>query len=82
MIQGTKNDLESVRAKANQIGINSGFVNSMYNKYANTPSAKIICSLLGTSPEAIKDDAINIVGGSTPNTSIKKQNTPKFPRLK
>lgn len=81
MIQGTGNNIESVRAKANEIGIDSGFVNSIYQKYANTPAAKMLCGLFGTSPDAMKEDALNIVGGKNTINS-KPQNTPKFPRLK
>lgn len=84
MIQGTGNDLESARHKANEIGLNSGFVNSMYQKYGNTPQAQMLCKLIGTSPDAIRDDALNLVGGSkgaqtrSPHSPASK----KFPRLK
>lgn len=83
MIQGTENNLESVRATAQRIGIDSGFVDAIYRKYGNTPQAKMICNLLGTSPDAIKDDAMNLVGGSKPSTGeAKPPAAPKFPRLK
>lgn len=84
MIQGTGNDLESVKRKANEIGLNSGFVNSVYQKYAGTPQAKMICRILGTSPDAILDDALNIVGSSSGSVRVQNspKTTPKFPRLK
>ena len=84
MIQGTGNDLGSVQKKAHELGIDPNFVNQMYQRYANTPAAKMLCGMLGTSPDALKEDAMSIVGGSPRNNPVQNapKNTPKFPRLK
>lgn len=65
-------------------------VNNLFNKYGNTPQAKAICRMLGTTPEAIKADADHILGnqptGGQNFGQVKKSSAPggtkKFPRLK
>lgn len=78
MIQGTENDFASVQKKAREIGINPNFVNQIYQKYAGTPQAKMLCGLFGTSPEALKEDAMQMVGENGKTSPTKN----KFPRLK
>lgn len=57
MIQGTPDSLEGVSKVAKSIGIDSNAINSMFQKYGNTMQAKAICSMLGTTPEALRADA-------------------------
>lgn len=84
-IRGTANSLDGARATAQKFGITSQAVNEIYNKYGNTMQGRALCSLLGTTPEALKADADMIVGGG--QAPIKRpQNAAKsgtrFPRLK
>ena len=76
IIGNTPNDLNAVRSKARELGINSNFVNEIYNKYGNTPVARMMCKMLGTSPEDLKSDALTIVGYKGQSNT-----TNKFPRL-
>ncbi len=91
MIQGTNNDFNSVKQKAQELGLNASFVNNMYSQYGNSSVGKTLCNLLGTSPENLRDDALNIVGGNSTisnisttntNTNNKPTTSNKFPRLK
>lgn len=83
-IQGTQDNLSDVSRVANSMGINKTMIDSVFQKYGNTMQAKALCSMLGTTPEALKKDAETIVGGGSqnvPNNPV--QNTSKrFPRLK
>lgn len=85
MINQTPNSLDGARSTAQKLGITSQAVNEIYNKYGKTMQGRAICSLLGTTPEALKADADMIVGGG--QATVKRpQNTAqsgtRFPRLK
>lgn len=82
-MQGTPDTLEGVSAVARKVGINQNAINDIYQKYGNTMQARALCSFLGTTPEALKNDAEKIVGGSQtgPVTPTPKSST-RFPRLK
>lgn len=84
-MSGTADTLEGVQATAQRLGIDSRIVNSIFDRYGKTMQAKMICGMLGTTPEALKADADKIVGGtrsvprSTPSGAGASK---KFPRLK
>lgn len=84
-INGTADSLDGVSATARNLGITPQAVNNIYRKYGNTMQGRAICGLLGTTPEALKDDAEKILGGGK-KTLQPLQNAPqgttKFPRLK
>jgi hypothetical protein len=63
------------------MGLDAGAVNQIFQRVGNTPQAKMVCKLLGTTPEALKEDADRIVGGSTVRESRTIHST-RFPRLK
>lgn len=83
-ISGTTDSLDGVSAAARNLGLDSRTINDIYNKYGKTMQARTVCSLLGTTPEALKADADRIVGGSQP--AVQKPRRPatstRFPRLK
>lgn len=84
-ISGTPNSLSGARATAQKFGITSQAVNEIYSKYGNTMQGRIVCSILGTTPEALKADADMIVGGG--QMPVKRpqsaaQSGTRFPRLK
>ena len=85
-ISGTENSLTGVSAAARSLGINAQAVQEIYNKYGNTMQGRMVCQLLGTTPEALKADADRIVGGTgggwTPSAPANKPASTKFPRLK
>ena len=84
-IQGTPDTLSGVSAVAKKMGIDRNSINSIFQKYGNTMQARAICSMLGTTPEALKSDAEKIVGGggspTLPQQGKSTQST-RFPRLK
>lgn len=85
-INGTADSLDGVSAAARNLGLNAQAVNDIYQRYGGTMQARAICSLLGTTPEALKEDADRIVGGGSPQMGPPTQSAPpastKFPRLK
>lgn len=85
MVNQTPNSLDGARATAQKLGITSQAVNDIYRKYGNTMQGRALCSLLGTTPEALKEDADMIVGDGQ-NLAKRPQNTrqgtTRFPRLK
>lgn len=85
-IDGTSDTLASVQSTAQRLGIDSRLVNSIFDRYGKTMQAKMVCGLLGTTPEALKADADRIVGGSHPRQQAaqgaKTGVSTKFPRLK
>lgn len=84
MTSGTGNNLNSVAGAAQKIGLNANFIQQFYSKFADTPQAKMICGMLGTSPEALRDDAMRMVNGEGGHTGAGKPvaSMKKFPRLK
>lgn len=89
-LQGAPDTLEGVAQVAKNVGLDGAMVNNLFNKYGDTPQAKAICRMLGTTPEAIKADADHILGsqptsgqsfGQTKKSSA-TGGTKKFPRLK
>jgi hypothetical protein len=78
-INGTADNLDGVSTAAKNLGINAKTVNEMYSRYGNTVQARTVCRLLGTTPEALKEDADRIVSGVG---SAKNATTTRFPRLK
>lgn len=86
-ISGTENSLNGVTAAAHSLGLNSQMVQEIYTKYGNTMQGRMVCQLLGTTPEALKADADRIVGGSAsgrfaPSAPASSPASTKFPRLK
>lgn len=85
IVSQTPNSLDGVSAAAKNMGITQQGIDSIFDKYGSTMQARAICSLLGTTPEALKEDADRIVGGGqgplTPSQSPKQGGT-RFPRLK
>lgn len=85
-ISGTENSLSGVSAAARSMGLNAGAVNSIYSKYGNTMQARMLCKIMGTTPEALKADADRILGapgGARPGSApLNAPAHPKFPRLK
>lgn len=83
-ISGTADSLDGVSAAARGLGLNAQTVNSIYSKYGNTMQARMICRMLGTTPEALKADADKIVGGGSAPAARSGKSAPstRFPRLK
>jgi hypothetical protein len=79
-IVGTENSLNGAAATARNYGITAQGINEIFQRVGNTAQARMVCSLLGTTPEALKADAERIVGGS----SVREKRTvqTRFPRLK
>lgn len=84
-ISGTVDSLDGVSTTARNLGITPQAVNEIYRKYGSTMQGRAVCGLLGTTPEALKDDAERILGGGQralrPPQSNRKSTT-RFPRLK
>lgn len=85
-ISGTPDTLEGVQATAQRLGIDARVVDSIFNRYGRTMQAKMVCGLLGTTPEALKADADKILGGAQkraqPPQNAKAGASARFPRLK
>lgn len=84
-ISGTADSLDDVSATARKLGITPQIVHEIYQKYGNTMQGRAVCGLLGTTPEALKDDAEKMLGGGQMplKPAQNAQNgIPKFPRLK
>lgn len=82
-MRGTPDTLEGVSAVAKKAGIDRAAINSMFQRYGNTAQARMLCSMLGTTPEALKKDAERIVGGGGSSVASGSAGTSKrFPRLK
>lgn len=82
-MQGTPDTLSGVSSVAHRMGIDQKAINSIFQKYGNTMQARMLCSMMGTTPEALKKDAESIVSGGNGNYTPSPQNTSKrFPRLK
>lgn len=67
------NDFKEVQKIAKQIGLDSSMAQSIYEKYGKSVQARTICSMLGTTPEALKEDAEKLLGA---------EESKRFPRLK
>lgn len=83
-MQGTPDTLDGVSAVAKKVGIDQNAINDIFRKYGNTVQARALCSVLGTTPEALKKDAESIVngGGSSNYTTPQKTASKRFPHLK
>lgn len=79
IIQGTPDNLQSVSAVAKSVGIDQNSINNIFQRYGNTTQARMLCSMLGTTPENLKRDAESIVGASGISRDV---TSTKFPRLK
>ncbi len=85
-VQGATDDQAGDIAR--NFGITEQGINELYNRYGSNPMAKTLLSLVGTSPEQLKQQGLNIVksGGvnrpQSSNKSSSNSNKPKFPRLK
>lgn len=86
MLAGTPDTLEGVSQAAKKAGINRGMVDEIYSRYGQNMKARALCQLLGTTPEALRDDALTIVSGTAKRSSgtgaAPSMQTTKFPRLK
>lgn len=85
-ISGTQDSLDSVSAAARRLGLDAQTINGIYRKYGQTMQARMLCQMIGTTPEALKADADRIVGVSGASFSGPKAGQApartKFPRLK
>lgn len=88
-IQGTPDTLEGASAALKRFGVDQTTINNVYQRYCNTMQARALCGMLGTTPEALKNDADRLVGGGAfppaampPRASSPAATSPKFPRLK
>lgn len=84
-LQGTPNTLDGVSQAAKRIGIDQNAINSVFQRYGNTMQARALCSMLGTTPEALKSDADKIVSGFSNSAAVNPSEPPvskRFPRLK
>jgi hypothetical protein len=86
-LNGVPNTFDGVSQAAAKIGIDRAFVDDIYRRYGTTTQARVICNLMGTTPEALKADAEKIVSGErSANVPVRTQSTggttKKFPRLK
>lgn len=82
-MQGTPDTLAGVSSVAQRMGIDQNAINSVFQKYGNTVQARMLCSMMGITPEALKKDAESIVGGEQSSYTPNTQNASKrFPRLK
>lgn len=89
-LSGTPDSLEGAAAAAKKLGLDPQAVNEIYKRYGNTMQAKAICRMMGTTPEALKADADQILGSASsqqaPAREISSTGTPgkskRFPRLK
>lgn len=85
-ISGTTDSLDGVSATARSIGLDTQVIDDIYNKYGKTMQARTLCSILGTTPEALKADADRIVGGGRTSIPTVQAQRPasqtRFPRLK
>lgn len=84
-ISGTEDNFGSVSATAKRLGLSRQSIESIYQKYGNTMQGRAVCGLLGTTPEALREDAEKILGGASA-PSARQGNASgashKFPRLK
>lgn len=82
-IQGTPNNLLGVSQTARSLGVTPDFIDKLYSRYGSSMQARTICSVLGTTPEALKADADKIIGGGQPaEIPSRPATSAKFPRLK
>lgn len=85
-INGTTDSLDGVSTAARNLGLNPQIISGIYEKYGKTAQARTVCSLLGTTPEALKADAERIVGGGgspqIQRAQEKQSQSTRFPRLK
>lgn len=79
-IQGVPDSLQGVTQAARNLGLDRTMIDSVYSQVGKTPQARMICSLMGTTPEALKADAERIVSSDSRRTEAPGQT--KFPRLK
>lgn len=88
---GVPDTLDGVSRAAANLGIDRAFIQKFYNKYGNTAQARMICGMMGTTPEALKADAEKIVGAGSgvqsqpmnpSGTNADGSASKKFPRLK
>jgi hypothetical protein len=81
---GTADSLDGVGATAKRLGLDASTINNIYQQVGKTTQAKAVCSLLGTTPEALKADAERIVGGHdvSGNSGVRQSSQTRFPRLK
>jgi pantoate kinase len=68
------NDFKEAQKIAKQIGLDSSMAQSIYERYGKSMQARTICSMFGTTPEALKADAEKLLGAEEENR--------RFPRLK
>lgn len=89
-MNGVPDTLEGVATAAAKLGIDKNFVQKFYAKYGGTNQARMVCGMLGTTPEALKADAERIVSGGNgaqiqpmnANSANSGTASKKFPRLK
>lgn len=82
MMQGTPDTLAGVSSAAHRIGIDQTAINTIFQKYGSTVQARALCSMLGTTPEALKSDAEKIVSGGSAGSVQQAPKQVRFPRLK
>ena len=70
-------DFREAQKIARQIGLDSNMAQSIYEKYGKSVQARTLCGMLGTTPEALKEDADRLLGAQEQTKDAKR-----FPRLK
>ena len=83
-VQGTPDTLDGVSAVARSMGVDAQTIEKIYQRYGQSVQAKMICKMMGTTPEALKSDADHILGTSSlrQDTYAFSGESKKFPRLK
>jgi len=73
--QHLPNDIKGAKEIARQLGMDGKMAQEIFDRYGKTVQARTICSMLGTTPEALKEDADRLLGEET-------REERRFPRLK
>lgn len=69
------NDLKGAQKIARELGLDSKLAQTIYDRYGNSMQARAVCRVLGTTPEALKEDADTLLAGE-------RRDERRFPRLK
>lgn len=84
ILKGTPDTIDGARQAAANAGLNKNAVEEIYNRYGRSAKARVVCQMLGTTPEALRDDAMSLVssGVGRVKAAPEQKETKKFPRLK
>ena len=84
ILKETPDTIEGARRAAANAGLSKNAVEEIYNRYGRSAKARMVCQMLGTTPEALREDAMSLVSSDTVGrkTTLEQKETKKFPRLK